>query len=381
MFCSNCGKQLAEGSRFCEGCGLATGSPPPSSSEQVTPYPPRHMGSVPHVPVDGARQGAKADVARIIMIASAAVIALSIGAYFLFFAGGQAPEKPQAGPVGVAPKAAAAAPTTRPEAPIPQPTPENTLETVANAAIKISAAFDSGEGVYTGEVNSEGAPHGKGGFIMQKSDKELDWSYEGNWENGAMTGEGVKKDGGFVFTGSFRDGLLNGECEITDDGILRYKGMCRDGKLHGQGTLYAKSGTLIFTGLFENDMLVESETERKKRGEYFKPQCEDMDELMYDACMAEDNILGYSVHVWGFPLGMAEQAASGTVILGHFADDSYPVCLLYRYAVDEPKMTGDDWVNAWGVVTGLFEYTDANGNPAICPQVEVVCWDNEQEGL
>ncbi|OQA12994.1 MAG: hypothetical protein BWY62_01458 [Firmicutes bacterium ADurb.Bin356] len=102
---------------------------------------------------------------------------------------------------------------------------------------------------------------------------------------------------------------------------------------------------------------------------------------MYDACMAEDNILGYSVHVWGFPLGMAEQAASGTVILGHFADDSYPVCLLYRYAVDEPKMTGDDWVNAWGVVTGLFEYTDANGNPAICPQVEVVCWDNEQEGL
>ena len=144
---------------------------------------------------------------------------------------------------------------------------------------------------------------------------------------------------------------------------------------------YAKSGTLIFTGLFENDMLVESEMEREKRGESFKLQCEDMDELMYDACMAEDNIFGYPVHIWGFPLGMAEQAASGTVVLGHFADDSYPVCLLYRYAVDEPKMIGDDWVNAWGVVTGLFAYTDANGNPAICPQVEVVCWDNEQEGL
>lgn len=251
--------------------------------------------------------------------------------------------------------------------------------TVSNKTITVSMDYDSGDGVYTGEVNGSGAPHGQGSFAMNTSDTGKSWSYDGQWVNGEITGEGVMTQGDFVFSGSFKSGLLEGYCEITDDGILRYKGMCKSGKLHGQGTLYTSSGMLLFEGEFQNDMLVESAAARQARGAAFKPECEDMDEALYDGCMAEDNTFGYPVAVWGFPLAMAEQASSGTIVIGHMGDDSYPVCLVYRYGVDEPKMPADDWINAWGVVAGLYEYVDGDGLTVTCPLIEVVCWDNSME--
>jgi hypothetical protein len=180
-------------------------------------------------------------------------------------------------------------------------------------------------------------------------------------------------EGSFIFTGIFKGGLLNGSCEVTDNGILRYKGMCQNGKLHGQGTLYTKSGMLLFEGMFDNDMLLESAVARQARGKAFIPECEDMDELRCDACMAQDNTFGFPVAIWGFSLAMGEQAANGTIVIGHIGDDSYPVCLVYRYGADEPKMTGDNWINAWGVVGGLYEYVDSDGLTGTCPVIEVLC--------
>lgn len=370
MFCSNCGMQIPDGSRFCVACGKAAGAQP----EQAPTQP---AMPAPHQRVAGRK---KADIALLFTIINCAVIVLSVGAYFLFFAGWRTPAAMRAAP-SAAPAASIPLPAARQtaEPTTPPAPPPNSVETVSEKAITVDMAYDSGEGVYTGEVK-DGVPHGQGKFEMRQSDNGISWSYEGAWENGTIAGEGVKTEGHFVFAGSFKGGLSNGECEITDNGVLRYKGMCRDGKLHGQGTLYTSSGTLIFEGMFENDMLVESEAERTARGEAFKPKCEDMDALIYDGCMAQDNISDYAVKVWGFPLGMAEQRGSGTIIIGHFAEEAYPVCLLYRYGAGERKMTADDWINAWGVVTGLFEYEDSNGNAAVCPLVEVIYWDSEQEG-
>lgn len=73
---------------------------------------------------------------------------------------------------------------------------------------------------------------------------------------------------------------------------------------------------------------------------------------------------------------MSEQQATGTIAIEHIAEDSYPVCLVYRYGVDEPKMTWDDWINAWGVVVGTYEYEDADGLTVTCPKIEVIYWDN-----
>jgi len=251
-------------------------------------------------------------------------------------------------------------------------------ETVVAQTITVSMEYDSGEGVYTGEVK-DGVPNGQGSFEMVTSDNGLSWRYEGQWENGEITGEGVMMQDSLVFTGGFRGGLLNGSCEIMDNGVLRYKGICQDGKLHGAGTLYTKSGMLLFEGEFDSDMLVENAAARQARGEAFMPECDDMDDLLYDGCMAEDNTLGYPVAVWGFPIAMGEQTGNGTIVIGHMGDDAYPVCLVYRYGVDETKMAWDDWINAWGVVIGTYEYEDANGSMVTCPMVEVVFWDNSME--
>ncbi len=371
MFCSNCGAQISDHARFCAACGKAAGRPPEQAPAQkpAVPY-------APHQRIAGRK---KADSALLFTIINCAVIVLSVGAYFLFFAQGRTPASmPPVPPAAV--DAGTAAPAARPAAePTPLPSPGEAAETVSGKTITVDMDYDSGVGVYTGEVK-DGVPHGQGSFVMQKSDNGLSWSYEGEWKNGVIAGEGVKKEGRYTFTGSFKGGLSDGYCKIADDGILRYEGMCRDGALHGEGTLYTRSGTLIFSGMFENDMLVENEADRKRRGEAFKPKCEDMDDLIYDGSMAEDNMFGYAVKVWGFPLGMGEQASSGTIIIGHFAEEDYPICLLYRYGTVERKMTRDDWINAWGVVIGLFEYTDRNGKAAVCPLVEVICWDNEQEG-
>lgn len=371
MFCSNCGTQIPDHSRFCAACGKAAGMPP----EQA----PAPKSTVPNAPRQRITGRKKTDISLIFTIINCAVIVLSVGAYFLFLRQGAPASMPPVPSAALA--AVTAAPAARPELePTPLLSPGKATETVSEKIITVDMDYDSGEGIYTGEIK-QGVPHGQGSFTMQKSDNGLSWSYEGEWENGVIAGEGVKKEGHYTFTGSFKGGLSDGYCKITDNGILRYEGTCRNGSLHGAGTLYTKSGRLIFEGTFENDMLVESEADRKRRSEAFKPECEDMDELMYGVIMDGYDSMDYPVHVWGFPLGMAEQAASGTIVIGHFADGGYPVCLLYRYVVGERKMTGDDWINAWGVVTGLFEYTDANGNPAICPQVEVIYWDSEQEGL
>lgn len=254
--------------------------------------------------------------------------------------------------------------------------PSTQAAMVSNKTITVNMDYDSGNGVYSGEVDGNGMPNGQGRFTMQQSDTGENWSYEGQWVSGQITGKGVMTQGDFIFMGSFISGLMDGDCEITDSGVLRYKGMCSGGKLHGEGTLYTKSGTLIFEGAFENDMMVESAADRKKRGEAFMPECVAMDTLLYDVIMDGKDAMDYPVSVWGFPIAMSEQQATGTIAIEHIADDSYPVCLVYRYGVNEPKMTWDDWINAWGVVIGTYEYEDEDGLTVTCPKIEVIYWDN-----
>ncbi len=92
-------------------------------------------------------------------------------------------------------------------------------------------------------------PHGRGSFEMQKSDTGRLWSYEGQWENGAVTGEGVMHDGGYVYTGTFRDGLLHGCAKSRTTARCAIQACARDGLLHGEGTLYTKGGgMLLFEG-------------------------------------------------------------------------------------------------------------------------------------
>lgn len=377
QYCYKCGNVLTSGSRYCSFCGA-------QQPETVL----ESAGDMPQQTGYSPEKQQKSMLGLVAIITAAVVAVVCVASWFLFFA--DKPAKPNDGASTLIEVAEAwNEPVENPvwgspqDLPTPsdRPLPTQAAQTVSDQTIIVSMAYDSGEGVYTGEVNDNGIPNGNGHFEMITSDNGNIWSYEGWWENGEITGEGVMTQGGFIFTGSFKSGLLDGCCEIMDNGILRYKGMCVGGKLHGQGTLYTSSGMLLFEGEFDTDMLVESETARQARGAAFKLECEDMDELLYGACMAQDNTFGYAVAVWGFPVAMGEQTANGTIVIGHMGEGSYPVCLVYRYGVDEPKLTSDDWINAWGVVAGLYEYVDGDGLTVTCPIIEVVCWDSEQEGL
>ena len=378
QYCIKCGN-MTKGNRYCSFCGADQQQIAKSVPTEYLP-PQAAVGSAqPSLP----KQTQKPVLGLVAIVTAAVVVIVCAASYFLFFADNEpSPQivmKPSTMITESPNKVTASAEATQTIEPTALPA-EEPKETVGNQTIIVSMAYDSGEGIYSGEVK-DGAPHGLGSFEMLSSDNGKSWRYEGLWENGEVTGEGTMTQGTFVFTGSFKSGLLNGGCEITDNGVLRYRGMCQNGKLHGQGTLYTKSGMLLFQGAFDNDMMVESATSRQARGEAFIPECEDMDALLYAACLDGYDTMDYPTAVWGFSLAMGEQAANGTIVIGHMGDDSYPVCLVYRYGVDEPKMTGDDWINAWGVVAGTYEYVDGDGLTVTCPMIEVVCWNNEQEGL
>jgi hypothetical protein len=182
---------------------------------------------------------------------------------------------------------------------------------------------DGDEGAYTGEI-ADGKPEGSGEF--QTSDTS--WSYDGDWHNGLM---------------------------------------------HGQGAFNTTTGTLIYKGPFSNGMLDESAANRTARGEAFAVDCQDMSPTLYDSVMAAgNNPPGTRVHVWGSPLGLSEQTASGTIIIAHKDDTDYPIALSYRYGVNESKVTEASVIEAWGVVTGIFAYDEQDGFESICPLIEIV---------
>lgn len=386
MYCDNCGKQVEEGKLFCKYCGSSQNKPAPQTEPYQDSNPDRGFNSfappltyapqAPAEPIEPVRAGHKSILGRTAALTTIAVVIICTASYFLFFAEPRPTDT--AGTARQSSSSQAANQTTQNTSKASSTTtpvvtataPAATALTAQDVAITARLGGAERQGVYSGEINSEGLPHGQG--VFRETDSGVERSYEGSWVSGQATGTGVLSEGSYVFSGSFADGSTNGSCRITDGGILRYEGECLNGSLHGQGSLYTKSGTLMYTGEFDQDMLLESATDREARGLAFAPACAGMDELLYAEAMAGDALFGEPVVVWGSPLGLSKQGASGTIILAHMDDEQYPICLLYRYGVDEAKISGSDYVNAWGVLIGQFEYEDANGLLSTCPMVEVI---------
>ena len=68
--------------------------------------------------------------------------------------------------------------------------------------------------------------------------------YTGEWKDGAPCGYGEfeSEDESLTYEGDWMDGLPNGygECENYDDGYGYYEGEWKNGKMHGDGTLFGK---------------------------------------------------------------------------------------------------------------------------------------------
>ena len=103
-------------------------------------------------------------------------------------------------------------------------------------------------GTYTGLVNEDGKPHGRGQF------KGRDGSlYRGRFRNGLMQGRGdlIGADGRH-YTGDFDGNLPHGEGECLWPDGSRYRGSFRKGEMHGIG-IFTWPDNSRFTGLFDNN--------------------------------------------------------------------------------------------------------------------------------
>lgn len=250
---------------------------------------------------------------------------------------------------------------TESEPRIPEPV---SGETVSGMAFEV----DGEEGIYTGEIFN-GVPEGHGEFCSNINGA---WSYDGQWLGGLMHGSGVLTESNSVFIGSFSEGKMNGEFEVNTDETLRYRGGIYDGKLSGIGSLFTVTGTLIYEGSFVDDMLDESGAERIDRGEVFSQDCIYMNKELYDLAMGGSE-MGTPVYVHGEILRASEQDSTGILMISFMGDISMPVAISYRYGVDEPKATEYSWIDAWGVVTGIYTYDEQpNGIASICPMIEVL---------
>ena len=247
---------------------------------------------------------------------------------------------------------------------------------VENKPIEIALCWSAGTIQYTGAVDAEGLPDGRGTGVMEADAEGASWDYTGMWEHGHLCGQGelTNSTENYVMSGLFKQDQLNGRGTQTQNGVLRYDGEWLDGDMHGQGKLYTRTGALLYEGAFDHSLLAETQTERQRRAAPFIETCEELDKKLYAKLKDEKQASGSAVAVRGTIAGMSEQAATGTVII-HMNDSSkYPVALSYRYGADEAKMTeksGD--VSAWGYCVGMFSYT-VDGKPASCPQIEVVYW-------
>lgn len=372
MYCPKCGNQISDTAAFCNRCGArvrpAQAQPGAWTGQTQSPYggqkapPPKK----------------KSGLWIAITISAVALAGMCVAVCAVLIAGHHLRTQISAMPTAaMADETSWIAPTAMPTArPLPKETAQP-AQTLSAQTISVSMAYDSGEGIYTGEVEN-GVPNGYGSFQMLASANGRTWSYEGQWADGEITGEGVLTQENLVYRGVFNSGLLDGACEITDSGVLRYQGMCQSGQLSGQGTLYTRSGRLLFQGEFQNDMMAESDARNQARTSLFLPECQDMDDLLYANCLDGYDVMDCPVFVWGPIWGMSEQTSTGALIIGHMDDGNHPLYLEYRYRVGEEKMTAQSgWVNAWGVVTGLYEYTDENGDSVTCPRVEVIFWNSQ----
>ena len=276
-FCIKCGMVLQDEARYCNICG--TDQLPAVPLKEETPVQAQPLRKADLIQT----QPPKSILGRVAIITAAAVVVICTASYFLFFTGNETTKQAAATPASETAGGAAAVIADATDQPSVPPTTQP-VPTVSKQTITVDMAYDSGEGTYTGEIKN-GVPHGQGSFEMVKSDNDRAWTYEGQWENGKITGKGTLVSGDLVYTGTFRDGLLNGSFKIMDGSVLRYEGMCRNNKLQGKGKLYTRSGSLLFEGTFKNDMLVESAAEREKRGEAFQRQCENMNAQLYASCL------------------------------------------------------------------------------------------------
>ncbi len=108
-------------------------------------------------------------------------------------------------------------------------------------------------GIYIGQWVDD-KKNGHGTYTFPDGDK-----YIGQYRNGLRNGHGTYTfANGNSYVGEFKDDAYDGIGTFTFADGGKYIGQFKDSKYHGQGILYAADGTVVESGRYEEDVLVES---------------------------------------------------------------------------------------------------------------------------
>lgn len=109
------------------------------------------------------------------------------------------------------------------------------------------------QGLYTGELNKDGKPEGKGIF-KTKNAKGTAYTYTGGFRNGAYDGNAVLQyEDGFKLETIYKDGNENGQSKLFKNDKIVFEGEMTKGKRNGKGKYYNQDGQLVYEGDFKND--------------------------------------------------------------------------------------------------------------------------------
>ncbi len=118
----------------------------------------------------------------------------------------------------------------------------NPTSRVRDLEMELDFSFGTRTGIYTGQVNDDRLPDGKGVFTSSNADAKS-WTYEGEWVNGHFDGYGTTVwSSGITFSGYFSNDVYHGEgVEAYPDGS-RYDGMFWDND-NSIGEYFSADGT------------------------------------------------------------------------------------------------------------------------------------------
>ncbi len=101
---------------------------------------------------------------------------------------------------------------------------------VTDKEMSLNLAYGERSGIYTGEVNEQGIPNGKGKFTTKNSQGDP-WVYEGDFKNGHFDGVGKTTwvNDGETKSGTYTNDRLNGQGKITKGNKVTYEGNFENG--------------------------------------------------------------------------------------------------------------------------------------------------------
>lgn len=206
----------------------------------------------------------------------------------------------------------------------------------------------SADGVRTYKYNSFRLRTAKGHVKITGKSGYL--AYEGNVENGYVTGEGTlyNKDGNVVYVGSFDHNKYEGNGTFNfGSGNIQYRGTFHENLYEGNGTLFREDGTRVYDGEFASGL-------KNGSGTLY----DSGENEIFTGSFSSDNIV-YSEFL-GKTVAEANESYKGKKDLYTTSDESVvtmeDIGAVYHAKKDEEALDDDEKVDSVYVISDHYNF-------------------------